>query len=136
MRYKVYQISKEIAALLFIALGILALILFMFLVNLECHKYFSSSTHYITTIDWLDTDGNRGPSRVERLPSSQHYTLSYPENDRDVTQRVERINAAKRIICASIPGFFFLTREKHTSCARDDRRLPPEYALTSRSFLR
>ena len=112
------------------------------------------------------------------------YTLSNPENDRDVTERVQgiychivlshfvllpfrplligqtltltpnlnpewqedemgkdememyrsRIHATRRILYASITVFLFERVRKHTSCARDDKRLPPEYTLTSRSF--
>ena len=47
-----------------------------------------------------------------------------------------RIHAARRILYASIPVFLFERVRKHTSCARDDKRLPPEYVLTSRSFSR
>ena len=46
------------------------------------------------------------------------------------------IHAARRILYASIPVFLFERVRKHTSCARDDMRLPPEYALTSRLFSR
>ena len=41
---------------------------------------------------------------------------------------------ARRILYASIPVFIFERVRKHTSCARDDKRLCLEYALTSRSF--
>ena len=46
-----------------------------------------------------------------------------------------RIHAARRILYASIPAFLFNVWE-NTQVARDDKRLPPEYALTSRSFSR
>ena len=46
------------------------------------------------------------------------------------------IHAARRILCASTPVFLFERVRKHTSCTRDDKRLPPEYALMSRSFSR
>ena len=47
-----------------------------------------------------------------------------------------RIHAARRILYASILVFLFECVRKHTSCARDDKRLPSEYALTSLSFSR
>ena len=46
------------------------------------------------------------------------------------------IHAARRILYTSISVFLFERVRKHTSCARSDKRLPPEYALTSRSFSR
>ena len=45
-----------------------------------------------------------------------------------------RINAEKRIICASIPGFLFERVRKHRSHARDNQRVILYHALTSRSF--
>ena len=47
-----------------------------------------------------------------------------------------RTHAARRILYASIPVFLFLRVRKHTSCAQDYKRLPPEYVLMSRSFSR
>ena len=47
-----------------------------------------------------------------------------------------RIYASRHIIYALIPVFLFECVRKHTNCARDDEHLPPEYALTSRLFLR
>ena len=47
-----------------------------------------------------------------------------------------RINAAKRIICASIPGFLFERVRKHRSYARDNKRAILYHALTSRLFSR
>ena len=47
-----------------------------------------------------------------------------------------RIHVARRILHVSILVFLFECVRKHTSCACDDKRLPPEYALTSRSFSR
>ena len=44
------------------------------------------------------------------------------------------IHAARRILYASISVFLFERVRKHTSYARDDKRLCLEYALTSRSF--
>ena len=41
---------------------------------------------------------------------------------------------ARRILYASIPVFIFERVRKHTSFARDDKRLCLKYALTSRSF--
>ena len=63
------------------------------------------------------------------------YTLSHPENDSDVTER-PMIHAARRILYASIPVFIFERVRKHKSCASDDKHLPPEYVLMSRSFSR
>ena len=60
-------------------------------------------------------------------------TLLHPENDRDVTERVQEYTLQGRILYASIPVFLFERGRKHTSCAGDDKCLPPEYALTSRS---
>ena len=45
-----------------------------------------------------------------------------------------RIHASRRILYASIPVFLFERVKKTTSCARDDKRLCLEYALTPRSF--
>ena len=42
------------------------------------------------------------------------------------------INAAKRIICASIPGFVFECVRKHISYAHDNKRVFIYHALTSR----
>ena len=43
------------------------------------------------------------------------------------------INAAKRIICASIPGFFVERLRKHRSCSRDNKRVILYHAPTSQS---
>ena len=45
-----------------------------------------------------------------------------------------RIHAARLILYASILVFLFEGARKRTSCACGDSSLPPEYALTSRSF--
>ena len=58
------------------------------------------------------------------------YTLSHPENDRDVTERAQGYTLRD----ASILVFLFERVRKHTSCARDVKRLCLEYVLTSRSF--
>ena len=46
------------------------------------------------------------------------------------------IHATRRMLYASIPVFLFERVRRHTSCARDDKRLPLECTLTSRSFSR
>ena len=45
-----------------------------------------------------------------------------------------RIHTARCTLSAPIPVFLFEHMRKHTSCARDDKRLCLEYVLTSRSF--
>ena len=65
----------------------------------------------------------------------QIYTLSHPENDRDITERVQEYTLQDASFRVN-PGVPFWTHEKHTRCAHDDKRLPPEYALTSQSFSR
>ena len=65
--------------------------------------------------------------------SPQHvYTLSHPENDRDVTDRVQEYTLQDTSFMRQ-SVFLFERVRKHTSCVRDDKRLPLEYALTSRS---
>ena len=51
-------------------------------------------------------------------------------------QTCQRINASKRIICASIPGFLFERVRKQRSYARNNKRVIMYHALTSRSFSR
>ena len=53
-----------------------------------------------------------------------NYTLSHPENDRDVTERAQGYTLQDASFYASIPVFLFERVRKHTSCARDDKRLP------------
>ena len=60
-----------------------------------------------------------------------YYTLSHPKNDRDVTERAHGYTS-----CMRNPVPFFKALEKTHGFARDNKRLPPEYALTSWSFLR
>ena len=61
------------------------------------------------------------------------YTLSHPENERDVTERAQGYTLQD---ASFMRQFLFERVRKHTSCARGDKRLPPEYTLTSRSFSR
>ena len=66
------------------------------------------------------------------------YTLSHPENDRDVTEHVQQytLQDASLMRQTHISVSFWTCEKTHTSCAHDDKRLPPEYALTSQSFSR
>ena len=65
------------------------------------------------------------------------YTLSHPKYDRDVTERSQRYTLQDASFVRQSRCSFFKSRvRKHISCARDNKRLPPEYALTSRSFSR
>ena len=56
------------------------------------------------------------------------YTLSRPKDDRDVTVRVQEYTLEDGILYVSIPVFLFERVREHTSCARDNKRLPPAYA--------
>ena len=78
----------------------------------------------------LISGSGQGPMAFETC--TKVYTLSHPENDRDVTERAQGYTLQD----ASIPVFLFESVRKHTSCPRGDKCLPPEYALTSRSFSR
>ena len=88
---------------------------------------------------WFPLDCKFTSINSKKIPlvSFHLYTLSHPENDRDVTERAQPqvcIHDARRILYASTPVFLFERVKKKPSCACGNKRLPPEYALTSRSF--
>ena len=87
---------------------------------------------YLFYYHWIPVDNYNSAEylfKVFFMASVSAIVCLIPRTNVTLLRAPERIHAARRIFFVSV--FLFERVRKHSSCMRDNKCLPPEYALTS-----